>query len=264
MTETRTDRGRIRCSTESPSVAWNRSGTTRATTARYISAELERAAVALNLGRGSFSPAARSVAPRTKRRFPRMLPVMDAFTTAVCPAFSAAMATMSSAALPNVAFRSPPSPGPGGLAPAWVAEPIHRARGTRASAASTNTHVPACSQAATTVAGTNASRPRKILSAPLRRGRAVVAVTDGGVLLAGPLPWIKLVNGPGDRRWCDGRAFSAEHDRLRGRGRRLPLGPAGAFQLRHRRGGPMGQRTTRRAGDAPLRRSRQSQGLQLA
>ncbi len=112
MTETSSESGRIRCVTFAPSVAWNRSGTTSPTTARYIRAELESAAVALNLGRGSRSPAVSTVAPNTKRRFPRMLPVMEAFTTAVCPALRAVMATMSSAAFPNVAFSSPPRPGP--------------------------------------------------------------------------------------------------------------------------------------------------------
>ena len=83
MIDTRNERGRIRCVTRSPSVAWNRSGITSPTTARYMSAELESAAVALNLGRGSLRPAASTAAPKTKRRFPRMLPVMEAFTTAV-------------------------------------------------------------------------------------------------------------------------------------------------------------------------------------
>ena len=84
MTETRSESGRIRCGDRVlPSVTWNRSGITSATTARYISAELDSAAVALNLGRGSFRPAASTAAPKTKRRLPRMLPVIDAFTTAV-------------------------------------------------------------------------------------------------------------------------------------------------------------------------------------
>ncbi len=169
MTETSSESGRIRCVTVAPSVAWNRSGTTSPTTARYISAELERAAVALNFGRGSRSPAVSTVAPNTRSRFPRMLPVMDALTTAVCPAFRAVMPTMSSAAFPKVAFSSPPRPGPRCRATASVEVPIHRASGISASAARTNTQVPACSQAATTVAGTKHRRARKMRSAMLRR-----------------------------------------------------------------------------------------------
>ena len=61
-----------------------------------------------------------------------------------------------------------------------------------------------------------------------------------------------------------GERLAAEHERLRGGGRRLPVGPARALQLRHRRGGPLGQRAAGRPGDAPLRRPGQPEGLQLA
>ena len=50
--------------------------------------------------------------PKTRRRLPMMLPVIDALTTAVWCARSAVMAMISSAAFPNVAFRKPPRVGP--------------------------------------------------------------------------------------------------------------------------------------------------------
>ena len=41
-----------------------------------------------------------------------MLPVIDALTSSTCPCPSATTAMISSAALPKVAFRKPPSAGP--------------------------------------------------------------------------------------------------------------------------------------------------------
>ena len=68
-----------------------------------------------------------------------MLPVIEALTTSVWPARSATVAIISSAALPKVAFRNPPSVGPDRLARCSVAVPINPAAGTRDMAASTKT-----------------------------------------------------------------------------------------------------------------------------
>lgn len=61
-----------------------------------------------------------------------MEPVMDALTTPVKPFDNANSAMISSAALPNVAFRSPPIPCPRWVARCSVARPIHPASGIMA------------------------------------------------------------------------------------------------------------------------------------
>jgi hypothetical protein len=53
-----------------------------------------------------------SVKPRTSRRLPAIEPTSDALTISVKPSATATIAMMSSGALPNVAFRKPPIPGP--------------------------------------------------------------------------------------------------------------------------------------------------------
>ena len=65
--------------------------------------------VRLNLSSGCFTPPATIDRPRMSSRLPRMLPVIDAFTRSTRPAWSATIAMMSSAALPNVALRSRPA-----------------------------------------------------------------------------------------------------------------------------------------------------------
>jgi len=52
------------------------------------------------------------LAPSTSSRLPMIDPVSDAFTTAIWPAVRAKNAMMSSATLPNVALRMPPTWGP--------------------------------------------------------------------------------------------------------------------------------------------------------
>ena len=71
------------------------------------------------------------------------LPVREAFTTAVCPARSATRAMMSSAALPKVALRKPPTPAPSRWARDSVAAPIQWANGTMARAARKKVVAPA-------------------------------------------------------------------------------------------------------------------------
>ena len=74
-------------------------------------------------------PPKRSEKPSTSRRFPTTLPVSEPRTTSVSPSFTAKSAMISSGALPNVAFRKPPIPGPVWCAACSVASPISQASG---------------------------------------------------------------------------------------------------------------------------------------
>ncbi len=84
-------------------------------------------------------PPKTSEKPSTSRRFPITLPVSDPRTTSVSPSFTAIRAMISSGALPKVAFRNPPIPGPVWCAACSVASPISQASGISAAAASTKT-----------------------------------------------------------------------------------------------------------------------------
>ena len=70
-----------------------------------------------------------------------LAPDVDAFTRSTRPAWSATIAMMSSAALPNVALRSPPSVGPERAAICSVASPMKPARGSTPRHAATNTRM---------------------------------------------------------------------------------------------------------------------------
>ena len=72
---------------------------------------------------------------------PMMDPVIEAFTTLVSPLESAMAAIISSAALPKVAFNSPPSPSPTRAASTSVARPIQPATGMIAMAEQTKREV---------------------------------------------------------------------------------------------------------------------------
>ena len=80
----------------------------------------------------------KSEKPSTSRMFPTTLPVSEPRTTSVSPSWIASIEMISSGALPNVAFRKPPMPGPVWCAACSVASPISHASGTSASAARTN------------------------------------------------------------------------------------------------------------------------------
>ncbi len=71
-----------------------------------------------------------------------MLPVMDAFTRSTRPARSATSAMISSAALPKVAFSSPPMVGPVRWARCSVESPMNAASGSTPRQAVMNTHTP--------------------------------------------------------------------------------------------------------------------------
>jgi hypothetical protein len=70
--------------------------------------------------------------------FETTLPASEPRTTSGSAALTAKRAMISSGALPKLAFRKPPIPGPV-CSPAWsVASPINHASGTSAAAAATN------------------------------------------------------------------------------------------------------------------------------
>ena len=126
------------------------------------------AAVRLNLWTVCLIPPAKRLAPSTSRMLPMMLPVSEALTTPSSPSKSANMEMISSAALPKVAFSSPPIPGPSSSESSSVASPIRPASGMIAAAESTNSHGPGAPRnRARIVAGTKRSRGR---SQPARLG----------------------------------------------------------------------------------------------
>src|SRR2546429_292172 len=100
-----------------------------------------RAPVLLNNCSLCLNPPSRMDSPRTSRILPTMDPVIEAFTTLVSPLESAMAAMISSAALPKVAFKSPPSPSPTRAASSSVARPIQPATGMIASAEQTKSAV---------------------------------------------------------------------------------------------------------------------------
>ena len=67
-----------------------------------------------------------------------MLPVSDPRTTSGSPSATANRAMISSGALPKLAFRKPPMPGPVCSPACSVASPISHASGTSDAAAKTN------------------------------------------------------------------------------------------------------------------------------
>ena len=86
-------------------------------------------------------------------------PTSDAFTTSCSPSISAKKAMISSGALPNVTFRSPPIPGPVRAAIASVASPITAAHGiTPSAAAREDQHGPACASSSAIATGMKTPR----------------------------------------------------------------------------------------------------------
>ena len=86
-------------------------------------------------------PPKSSEKPSTRRRLPITEPVSEPRTTSVRPWFTASSAMISSGALPKVALRKPPMPGPVCSAACSVASPISHASGMSASAERTNSTV---------------------------------------------------------------------------------------------------------------------------
>src|SRR5205823_2013322 len=100
-----------------------------------------RAPVLLNRCSLCLNPPSRTDSPRTSRMLPMMDPVIEGFTTLVNPLESAMAAMISSAALPKVAFNSPPSPSPTRAASSSVARLIQPATGMIAMAEQTKSAV---------------------------------------------------------------------------------------------------------------------------
>src|SRR3990170_2093371 len=133
--------------------SWNSSGITRATIASTRSVTWSSAARMENDCFLCRIPPTSILRPRTRRIFPMIEPVIDAFTTSTSPFASvwyppaakeaarpsATRAMMSSVAFPIVALRSPPIPGPARLLSSSVASPIRFARGMTATPAAANT-----------------------------------------------------------------------------------------------------------------------------
>jgi hypothetical protein len=120
-----------------PLISSNSAGRMSAISASSSIAAWACAAVALNVCLSRFQPPTSIDAPSTSRMLPRIDPAIDAFTTSWSPAFSANRAMISSGALPNVTFSSPPIPGPERAARCSVASPISAAVGITPSAAVT-------------------------------------------------------------------------------------------------------------------------------
>ncbi|KHF36701.1 hypothetical protein CM49_01007 [Paenibacillus sp. P1XP2] len=86
----------------------NTAGTNKEITATIISDPFMPASETLKLWILNFKPPAKMLNPSTSSRLPMMEPVKLAFTISNSPSLTRKMAMISSAALPNVAFRKPP------------------------------------------------------------------------------------------------------------------------------------------------------------
>src|SRR5579885_43084 len=107
-------------------------GDVAASTAGISRAPAALAAVRSKRGLSRFSPPRKQARPSTARMLPRMEPINEALTTSVRLACKAKKAMISSVALPNVAFKSPPAAAPRRPANCSVLAPMRRARGTMA------------------------------------------------------------------------------------------------------------------------------------
>ncbi|MNP46519.1 hypothetical protein D3C76_1405210 [compost metagenome] len=84
-------------------------GTKSAITATIMSEPFSPARETLKFCTLNFNPPANRLRPRTNSRLPIIDPVRLAFTISNNPSLTRKMAMISSAALPNVAFKNPPS-----------------------------------------------------------------------------------------------------------------------------------------------------------
>ena len=116
-------------------------GTNSPMSARTSSAAFEPAILGLNVWVPWRRPPTRTLAPITSSRFPMIEPVSEAFTTSISPACSAKNAMISSAILPNVAFRMPPTCGPVSEPSRSVDKPTTQARPRMAIAETTKSSV---------------------------------------------------------------------------------------------------------------------------
>src|SRR3954452_13370373 len=157
--------------TSACSATWpNRVGMPRPITASASIDAFMPATRWLNDCRPFLSPPIKNDAPSTSSVLPRIDPVIDAVATSSCPARMANMVMISSAALPKVAFNTPPILGPA-LAPSCsVATPTIQASATRAAAETRNTIVLAAdaSASAPAAAAMITARATEMVSIRLR------------------------------------------------------------------------------------------------
>ena len=117
-------------------------------------------------------------------------PVRDALTTSVSPAWSAKNAMISSAILPNVAFRTPPNCGPVIAPSRSVARPTTQAR----------PRIDAAARTKTSVSFERPANTSKTIVARLSRRVAMIATRTGGDMAS------RIGMVPSDRRgWLTGR-----------------------------------------------------------
>jgi len=141
------------------------------------------AATRLNSCLRNLMPPERNARPRTSRMLPMIEPVMEALTTPVSPFERAKSPMMSSAALPNVALRKPPTPGPRCSVRCSVARPIHPARGTIARHDTTKSAVGFPSDGKNLRAMATGTNTRSQSSLGLSHERRRGAWEDGGAAL---------------------------------------------------------------------------------
>ncbi len=136
-------------------------GITSATTPRTIMLLPLSAASLLKRSSLCLQPPSSIASPSTIRMLPMIEPVSEALTISVSPARRAMKAMISSAALPNVALSSPPTPGPVWCVRCSVASPISPARGRIARQEVTKTSVgEAWDRPRPMLTGRNTSRAR--------------------------------------------------------------------------------------------------------
>jgi len=181
----------------------------RLNTARASIVQAALASVRLKCCVPKRRPPKRMDAPSTNSVLPRMLPASVAFTVVVSPALRAATVMISSAALPKVALRRPPSLGPVCTATSSVASPRKPASGIRESALTTKiSGGRACETASAMLTGTSSVRPRKIfvsvVSTGIRRGPVVCSAVS--VSVTSTLPYTAqfaramMLDGSGKRK----------------------------------------------------------------
>src|SRR5438876_5834741 len=120
------------------------------------------------------NPPASMLTPRTRRTFPMIEPVREALTTSVRPLDRAKIAMISSVALPKVALRRPPTPGPACLPSSSVASPRNQASGTIAIPAAANT-IAAGPNITSRIQLRGTKRPRRTAQVYGRRGPRSIA-----------------------------------------------------------------------------------------
>src|SRR5438067_3172414 len=139
-------------------------------------------------------PPAKNAAPSTSRRLPMIDPVIDDRTTSSSPSATRKMPTISSAALPNVALRRPPTRGPAWMASSSVASPSRPASGIIAAAASTKRVGSEWNSSEISDSGTSTAAPssahRAFISGEERQAAEPFGVThpSGSARLLGSLP----------------------------------------------------------------------------